>query len=173
MRSTRNRSLVSLVCAVTLTSLVACQGQGGMSGNAMSENAASVDKAAEAQKIRQLDQQWVQAVGRKDVDASAGFYAADGRMMPAGSPAAVGADAIRQAWAGLLQLPDLSLSFAPDTIAISDAGDMAYDIGTYDLKYTGEDGPVGDQGKYVVVWEKKAGEWKVMADIFNSDGSGM
>jgi len=29
--------------------------------------------------------------------------------------------------------------------------------------------PLGDQGKYVVVWKKLHGEWKVLADIFNSD----
>jgi hypothetical protein len=29
---------------------------------------------------------------------------------------------------------------------------------------------VRDRGKYVVVWRKVRGDWKVAADIFNSDG---
>ena len=43
------------------------------------------------------------------------------------------------------------------------------DRGSYELRFDGESGPVRDVGKFIVVWKKVAGEWKVAADIFNSD----
>jgi ketosteroid isomerase-like protein len=46
---------------------------------------------------------------------------------------------------------------------------MAADIGTYDLSFDGKSGRVQDKGKYVVVWRKIGGEWKAVADIFNTN----
>ena len=46
---------------------------------------------------------------------------------------------------------------------------MAYDVGTYRLAYDGPSGPVEDNGKYLVVWEKRDGEWKAVADMINTD----
>lgn len=43
------------------------------------------------------------------------------------------------------------------------------DIGAYDFTSTTPKGPVTDHGKYLVAWKKVKGEWKVGADIFNSD----
>lgn len=181
MDSSRHSRLLAGALALTATALVACGGgqkagsmneQGSMSDQtSMDGSSAMVDPSAEAQKIKELDQQWVQAVGQKDAAATAAFYAEDGRIMPPDAPASVGRDAVQKTWAGFLKLPDLSLTFAPDTVAVSGDGTIAYDIGSYDMAYTGDSGPVKDHGKYVVVWVKKQGQWKVMADIFNSDGA--
>jgi hypothetical protein len=46
---------------------------------------------------------------------------------------------------------------------------MAYDIGTCQLSYKPAQNGIENLGKYVVVWIKEAGDWKVAADIFNSD----
>jgi ketosteroid isomerase-like protein len=67
-------------------------------------------------------------------------------------------------------LKAFALTFEPTRIAVAQAGDVAYDIGTYSLAFDGGQGPVRDRGKYVVVWRKVSGDWKVAADIFNSDG---
>jgi ketosteroid isomerase-like protein len=106
----------------------------------------------------------------KDAEACAAFYADDGRIMPPNAPAAEGPKAIAEVWKGLFQLKDFSLTFEPSRIAVAGAADVAYDIGTYSLSFVGEQGPVQDRGKYVVVWKKVQGDWKVAADIFNSDG---
>ncbi len=93
--------------------------------------------------------------------------------MPPNAPRVDGRGAIRGAWAGMLQLPNVSLTFAPTDIVIAEAGDMAYDIGTYNLGLDGPDGRIEDKGKYVVVWRKVNGEWRVMADIVNRDNPAM
>jgi uncharacterized protein (TIGR02246 family) len=125
--------------------------------------ARSADLEAERQQIRTLDEQWVAAVAKKDAAASAGFYAADGMIMPPGAPLAKGPEAIAKVWGGLFQLKDFSLSFEPVQIEIAEAADVAYDIGTYALAFTGEQGPVRDKGKYVVVWKMGDGSGMVVA----------
>lgn len=128
------------------------------------------DLEAGEKRIRELDAAWVAAVAAKDAKATAAFYADDGRIMPQNAPAAEGSDAVGEVWNGLFQLKDFALTFEPTRIAVAEAGDVAYDIGTYSLAFTSDQGPVQDLGKYVVVWKKVGGEWKVAADIFNSNG---
>ena len=134
--------------------------------------APAADLKADEARIRALIDEWLDAVAAKDADRTASFYAADGLLMPQGAPAAIGTAAVATAWAGLYAMKDFSLTFAPSSITVAEAGDMAFDIGTYELSFTGEDGKkVVDHGKYVVVWKKVDGDWKAAADIFNSDGA--
>lgn len=128
------------------------------------------DGKPEHTRIRELDAQWVEAIKAKDAQACAAFYADDGRIMPQNAPAAQGAEAIAEVWKGFFQLKEFALTFEPTRISVAQAGDVAYDIGTYSLAFDSEQGPVRDRGKYVVVWRKVRGNWKVAADIFNSDG---
>ena len=71
----------------------------------------------------------------------------------------------------MLALPGVSLSFVPTSIEVAKSKDMAYDVGTYELKLNDPQGnPTTQIGKYVVVWKKQADkQWKVVADIFNPD----
>jgi len=128
------------------------------------------DMAAEEAQIRALDTAWVETVASGDAVATAAFYAEDGMIMPTGSPAAQGREAVAAVWQSLMGLPDFSLTFAPTNIVIAESADVAWETGTYDLAFTGESGPVADRGKYVVTWKKVDGQWLVGADIFNSDG---
>lgn len=132
--------------------------------------AQEVDRAAEAAAIRKIDEDWVAAVKRKDAAAVGQIYAEDAVFMVPNAPQHAGRDKVTEAWAGLMGLPNVELSFAPTTVEVSQSGDMAYDIGTYKLAFDGEGGRrVEDAGKYVVVWRKVDGAWKVAADILNSD----
>ena len=129
-----------------------------------------VDHKAEEQRIRELDRAWVAAIAKKDAAAVGKLYADDGRLMPPNAPMVVGREAVAETWGQLFKLPGFSLTFEPQHIEVSEAGDMAYDVGTYSLSLTPEGAArVQDQGKYVVVWQKVNGEWKVKADIFNSN----
>ncbi len=127
------------------------------------------DMRADQKKIEELGNLWVAAVARKDVKAIANIYTMDGVFLPQNGPMTVGREAIGKAWTGLLKLPGVSLTFKPTRIDVSNAGDMAADIGTYELSFDGKQGRVQDQGKYVVVWKKVDGEWKALADIFNTN----
>lgn len=134
------------------------------------ERGGKADLAAEEQKIRALAAQWETVMAAKDAKASAEFYAPDGVMMPPGSAIVEGREALTAAWQGLFAMPGFQLTIDTTKVTVAKAGDLAYELGTYELAFDGEQGPVRDKGKYVVVWKKVDGNWKAAADIFNSDG---
>ena len=122
------------------------------------------------QAIRKLDTDWSAAAGSKDVDKTVSYYADDASAFPFNAPIATGKEQIRQVWAHLTSLPGFSLSFSPTKIEVAKSGDIAYDIGTFELKTNDAQGNVSTEvGKYVVVWRKQDKQWKVVADIFNTD----
>ena len=126
----------------------------------------TVDYAAEEQAIRDLDAEWIAAVAAGDAAKCASLYAPDGSLLPPNMDPVIGLEALEQAWVTTIEtLPNLW--FGPDKIVISAAGDMAWDYGTWEVK-DAPDGAVVDHGKYLVVWQKIDGEWKVVADMFNS-----
>jgi uncharacterized protein (TIGR02246 family) len=147
----------SLLPAATLALLAAC-----------APPPEAPDLAAEEQTIRDLDRRFVEAVGSIDTMSIANVYAADGYFMPPNAPRIDGRDAIRSAWAGMLQGSNFSLTLRPTEIVVAQSADIAYDIGTYSLGMDGPEGRIEDEGKYVVVWKKVNGEWKIVADIINS-----
>jgi len=77
------------------------------------------------------------------------------------------ARAVRSAWAGILKVPNLSLTFEASKVVVSSAGDLAIATGPYKL---GMDGPKGqrieDAGKFVEAWTRVNGEWKVLGQHF-------
>lgn len=136
---------------------------------AMAGSAAAGGAMVPEQLIRELDARWVAAVAAKDVDALARIYAVDGMFLAPNAPLVEGRKGIAEVWAGLLGLPGISLTFEPMRIEVSESADLASDVGSYALAVDGEGGRVRDQGKYVVVWKKVNGAWKVLVDIFNSN----
>jgi uncharacterized protein (TIGR02246 family) len=136
---------------------------------AQGETVSKADREAEERRIRELGRRWVAAVEKKDVAAISEFYAPEARIMPSNAPTAKGRAAIAEFWKGLLTLPGVSFTFQPQVVKVAEAGDMAYEIGTYSLSFDDPEGRVQDRGKYLVVWEKVNGDWKAMVDIDNSD----
>ncbi len=125
---------------------------------------------ADREAIRALDKQWSQAAGAKDLDKAVSFYAPDAYAMPFNAPAAKTPEQIRAMWKGMMAAPGYALKFGPTRIEVAKSGDMAYDIGTFELKENDPQGkPSTIIGKYVVVWKKIGGQWKAVADIFNTD----
>jgi ketosteroid isomerase-like protein len=128
------------------------------------------DTSGDEQAIRDLDVAWSHAAGVKDLDKTVSFYADDASMLPSNAPIANGKDAIRGVWSPLMSMPGFSISFAPTKIVVSKSRDMAYEIGTFQFTVNDPQGkPATSVGKYVVNWQKRAGQWKVVADIFNND----
>ena len=126
--------------------------------------------AGAGQAIADLDQQFMKAATGKNATALArAFYAADAVLLPPGHPAVEGRPAIQKFLQGLIDsgLTEIKL----ETTVTASAGDLAYGRGRYTLSLspaTGE--PVHDVGKYVVVYRRQpSGDWRAVADIFNSD----
>lgn len=128
-------------------------------------------RAADEAAIRQLDADWMKMGAAKNIDGWVAFYTDDAAVLPPNEPIATDKAAIRRSVAGLLTLPNLSLSWHPTKIEVAKYGDLAYLYGTYSMSASDDKGkPISDNGKIVEIWKKQGdGKWKCIVDTWNSD----
>ena len=127
--------------------------------------------SADENEIRKSDAAWSHAAETKDLDKFVSFYADDASVLPFNASIAQGKEQIRQLWSQIMSKPGFGLSFGPTKIEVSKSGDIAYEIGTLELKLNDLQGNgTMTPGKYLVVWKKQPSHnWKAVADIFNTD----
>jgi uncharacterized protein (TIGR02246 family) len=129
-----------------------------------------VDVKNEENAVRQADMDWSKAAASKDVDKVVSYYTEDGAVYAPNSPLAAGQPAIKVAWTGMVNLPGFMVNWVPSRVEVARSGDLAWSTGTYTMTTSVPGTSVTDHGKYVAVWKKQSdGNWKVQADIFNSD----
>jgi ketosteroid isomerase-like protein len=104
------------------------------------------------------------------VEATVSYYSDDASLLPPNAPLATGKPAIRALWTTLLG-PGVSLSWQPTKVEVARSGELAYVMGTYaDTAKDAKGNTVSDHGKLIEIWKKQTdGQWKVVADIYNSD----
>jgi ketosteroid isomerase-like protein len=127
------------------------------------------DAFADEQAIRALDTAWSHAE-TKDLDKTVSFYADDASILPPNMPIATGKNAIRAVWSQFMSMPGFSITFAPSKVVIAKSETWAYEIGTFETTVDDAQGmPTSSVGKFVVNWQKRDGQWKVVTGIFNDD----
>jgi len=134
--------------------------------------APAVDLVAEQAKIHDLEAAWAKDAAAKDVEKSVANYADDAVLIMPGAPPFKGRDAIRTAWKGMLDDPNLKINFSADRVEIGASGDLATTKGSYTQTTTNPKTkkPVEDKGSYVTVYKKQAdGGWKAVEDITASE----
>ena len=147
--------------AITVLLLAAC-GSSQTTSDTQARDAESYIKTGEAA--------FATAMRANDMDAIVNMYTADATLMPPNLPAAHGSNAIRATWTGFLgQFSSADITLTPDDVQQS--GDLAAETGRYMVHVVpkGTTMTVTDSGKYIVVWKKTDGRWKISRDIFNSD----
>ena len=134
-------------------------------------NQAKVDKKAEGEKIMQLSKDWSQTVATKDVEKIVSYWADDAFVMQDGQPPFKGKQAIRQMVEESFKIPGFSISWQPESVEVSDSGDMAYLIENAQVSFTDSTGKqVTHHNKAVTIWRKQAdGSWKNAVDISTAD----
>jgi uncharacterized protein (TIGR02246 family) len=128
---------------------------------------------ADVKAIKDLEATWVQNFASKDPDKIAAVYADDASVMITDMPVINGIPAAKTALKSMVADKNFSITFASDKVDVAKSADIAYSQGTYTMTSTNPKTkkPATDKGKYVTVFKKQAdGSWKVVADIFNSDG---
>ncbi|HSD73239.1 MAG TPA: SgcJ/EcaC family oxidoreductase [Steroidobacteraceae bacterium] len=118
---------------------------------------------AQAQ-IAALNEKIAAAMRRGDALALASFYTEDAMVLAPGQDIISGAPAIRQFWADAVTSGATGLEIA--TREVTNLGDLAIEVGTYVLK--NDAGTMLDHGKFIVVWKRVNGEWRLHRDMFNS-----
>jgi len=127
------------------------------------------DPRTEEQTIRELDTQFAAAAAKRDAEAAVVLYAPDATILAPDAAAATGTDAIRAKWTEFLKTPGLVVNIVPERIYIATSADLATDAGRFDLELNGSQGHLKLVYKYLEVWRKTNGQWKVMYDTWNAD----
>ncbi|GLR83343.1 YybH family protein [Bradyrhizobium iriomotense] len=123
---------------------------------------------AEEAAIRELDKKWSEAATAKNMDRVMEFYATDGSLVWPDQPPAHGHPAIRASWEAIYKAaPDMYLDFRPTRIDIASGGDMASDFGLVHFAPDAKPNDPKNTAKYLVVWKREHGAWKVLYDSWN------
>ncbi|MEW7291078.1 YybH family protein [Aquimarina sp. 2304DJ70-9] len=102
----------------------------------------------------------------QDYEAIAKSYTVDAKIFPNNTPIISGYQAIKKRWSGSSGFTPIEHEIIPEEIVI--LGDTAHDYGIYKGKNKKDDGTIINyKGKYVVVWKKIDGQWKMYLDIWN------
>ena len=101
---------------------------------------------------------------RGDGSGMGALYTENGQLLPPNSDFVSGQSAISAFWQGAM---DMGIKTAKlETVELDGEKDAAFEIGKYTL--AGEGGSEIDSGKFIVVWKKEGGKWKLHRDIWNS-----
>jgi len=122
---------------------------------------ASADVRAE---IEAANRQFEAAAAKGDGKAVAALYTASGQALPAGSGVVSGTEALAAFWQGVLDSGVKGVRLK--TLEVDSAGEMAHEVGEYQLLDAA--GKILDQGKYVVIWKKDGGRFKLHRDIWTT-----
>jgi uncharacterized protein (TIGR02246 family) len=115
--------------------------------------------------IEAANTQAMDAFRRRDAAGLASVYAEQGALLPPNAESVRGRQAIQRTWQGAF---DAGLTACRiETLDVESAGELAIEEGRYTL-YAG-DHQVADEGKYIQIWKREAGQWKSHRDIWNSN----
>jgi uncharacterized protein (TIGR02246 family) len=121
--------------------------------------------------IREIETEAKKAAAARNLERYISFYADDASLFWPGTPMVTGKAAIRDLLNAFFATPSFSLSFQTMKVQVSQSGDLAYSYGINTVTLADPNGnAVSDKGKYLTVYKKQPdGNWKVIADIGNSD----
>ena len=114
--------------------------------------------------ILAANETFMAAFSRGDAAACAACYTEQGQLLPPNSDVIAGKQAIQIFWQGAMHMGIMTVKL--ETVEVEGHGHTAYEGGTYTLQGAG--GQALDTGKYIVIWQQEAGQWKLHRDIWNS-----
>jgi uncharacterized protein (TIGR02246 family) len=126
-------------------------------------------RAARADEVRDAveagNENFIAAYLAEDAQAIAQLYTETAEVIAPGAPVARGRAAIADFWkAGFAANPPKSIQL--ETREVESAGDLAVELGTVKLGF--RDGST-QQARYLVVWKREGGSWRLHRDIWNPE----
>lgn len=147
-----NRIFLALVIMIAAVSLSPGQTKGNKTSGSNIRNA-----------IEAANKRFVEALGKGDAAKIADMYAEGARVLPPNSLMVQGRQNIQEFWQSFINM-DAKLTLS--TSDVEAQGNVAYEVGTYELIFPDNK---RDAGKYVVVWKRQKGDWKLAVDTWNSN----
>lgn len=130
--------------------------------------APTVNVEQEKAALMAADKEWSEST--KDAAKFVGVLASDGSVLMHGMPRISGESDVRAAYAQMSGAPGFALTWTADRAIVSASGDVGYTAGSSSMTMNNAAGVASvEKGKYVTVWKKVNGAWKVVEDISNAD----
>ena len=126
---------------------------------------AAFDTVAARKAIDTVNQQVMDGVAKGDAMAVANCYSSDASFMGPNAPAISGRKNIEAAMGGFMKSGVGKLTI--NTLHLWGTENGLAEEGTFIM--TAKDGKQIDKGKYIVLWKKEDGKWKIFRDCSNSD----
>ena len=135
-------------------------------------NQKTVDTKAEGEKLMQISREWSKSAGTDSIEKTLSYWADDAVVFSPGEALLKGKDQIRAMIGEMSKIPGFKISWEPQSVSVSQSGDMAYMIEQNQITMNDSTGnPKTEINKGVTVWRKeKDGSWKNVVDIWNADG---
>jgi ketosteroid isomerase-like protein len=115
-------------------------------------------------EIEAANAEFTAAYGRGDARAVAAMYTEHGQLFPPNEKIVEGQVAIAMFWRAAMDAGTKGVQLK--TTEVEGCGEAAVEAGTYTL--SGKDGGVMDRGKYLVLWKRVNGKWRLHRDCWNS-----
>jgi len=148
-----------MVLAVSLAVLDGC-------AKSMAPGAA--DSAADRAAIDAVEAAWYKGYNSGDAAAVTAVYAEDAVLNVPGIPALRGKASIGEFYTkDAATFAGAGHSEADTASEVGVSGDLAWRWGTY--KIIDKSGATVDTGKYLTVFQRKDGQWRIFRDTWNSD----
>jgi len=119
---------------------------------------------AQKAKIEAANAKWTELFNKGDFDGIAQLYTIDAVAFPPGSAIVRGRTAISAMWKGMAEQVANPKLTTLDVKRLSPSS--AREVGTFSLTTKGPS-PKELSGKYLVLWQRVQGDWKLAADIWN------
>jgi ketosteroid isomerase-like protein len=126
--------------------------------------AASSAWADTRSSIEDTNREFAAAFAAGDAAKLASYYSSDAQVFPPQSEIVSGAENIQALWKSMVDSGARTMTL--ETLNVTTQGNMAVETGKYTLKDASASEM--DHGKYVVVWKKEGGRWKLLRDIWNT-----
>lgn len=124
-----------------------------------------VDFKAEEQTIRSISMQWMELRNNKDASGLAALFADDAVLIRQNQQP-IGPVAIQNYFTERMgSNPKAKINWTINRVEIATSGDLAIEYGSYKSINMGAEGTDEDFGKYVAIYRKVNGTWKVLYDI--------
>ena len=129
-----------------------------------SETKPAFDLANAKKEIEAADKEVINLILSGDSVGAANAYSKEGTLMADNMPALSGVEKISAFWGGFSKIAGgLTLT----TLEVWGDENFITEEGVFEVK--GKDGNQLDKGKYLVLWKKEDGKWKLHRDLSNSD----
>ena len=117
-------------------------------------------------EIAAVNRKFESAARNGDLDGLASLYTVDAMALPPDGPIVKGRESIKQMWGSVAQQLGLK-EVRLNTLSFEQEGDTGYEVGEANLTIKSGTAVV----KFLVVWKKVDGQWRLHRDIWNSKGA--